>query len=219
MTEPAKSPRREVKARSTGWARRLAAGLSGTGIRPNTISVCSIVFATGAAALLVAAGQKSFPSRTALLLGAAVLIQLRLLCNLFDGMVAVEGGKGTPAGALFNDFPDRVADPLILVGAGYAVQATPHAITLGWLAGLLAVFTAYVRVLAGACHAEQRFLGPMAKQHRMALVTLAILAVAATAQWNDGGLIMIIALSVVCVGCVITAARRLLHASRELDSQ
>ena len=57
-----------------------------------------------------------------LLVGAAVLIQFRLLCNLFDGMVAVEGGLGTPSGILFNDFPDRIADPLILICAGYAAQ-------------------------------------------------------------------------------------------------
>jgi len=41
------------------------------------------------------------------------------VCNLLDGMVAIEGGLKTPAGELFNDVPDRISDPLILVGAGY----------------------------------------------------------------------------------------------------
>ena len=73
---------------------------------------------------------------------AAVFIQCRLLCNLFDGMVAVEGGKGTPSGELFNDIPDRIADPLILIAAGYATTVVPWAAPLGWAAGLGAVFGA-----------------------------------------------------------------------------
>lgn len=34
----------------------------------------------------------------------------------------------------------------------------------------LRVMTAYIRVLGGSCGLEQRFTGPMAKQHRMALL-------------------------------------------------
>ena len=48
-------------------------------------------------------------------------VQLRLLCNLLDGMVAVEGGRSSPVGALYNEVPDRVADSLLLVALGYAV--------------------------------------------------------------------------------------------------
>ena len=51
---------------------------------------------------------------------AAVCVQLRLLCNLLDGMVAIEGGKQSPTGMLYNEFPDRVADSLFLVALGYA---------------------------------------------------------------------------------------------------
>ena len=50
----------------------------------------------------------------------AACVQLRLLCNLLDGMVAIEGGKSTPTGALFNEIPDRLADALFLVPLGYA---------------------------------------------------------------------------------------------------
>ena len=50
-------------------------------------------------------------------------------------MVAVEGGRRTKSGEVFNDLPDRLSDPLILVGAGYAL---PYAWgpQLGWAAGL-----------------------------------------------------------------------------------
>ena len=72
--------------------------------------------------------------RAALYFGAAAMIQLRLVCNLIDGMVAVEGGLGTKTGDVFNDLPDRLADVLLLAGAGYAAREVPHAIELGWLA-------------------------------------------------------------------------------------
>ena len=38
-----------------------------------------------------------------LLVVAAGMIQLRLVCNLLDGMVAVEGGMKTKSGELYND--------------------------------------------------------------------------------------------------------------------
>ena len=83
-----------------------------------------------------------------------------------------QGGRRTPAGELFNETPDRVADTLILVAAGYA--ADPHyGPTLGWCAALLAMATAYVRVLGKACGAGVYFTGPMAKQQRMAVITVA----------------------------------------------
>jgi phosphatidylglycerophosphate synthase len=219
MTDQVANPRREVKARGTLWARRAAAGLSKMGMRPNTISILSIAFAAAAGGLLILSGCRPFPQNTALLVGAAVLIQCRLLANLFDGMVAVEGGMGTPSGILFNDFPDRIADPLIFVCAGYAVQDMPCAVELGWLAGVLSVFTAYVRVLAGASGAKQKFLGPMAKQHRMALITVAILASAVAARWDHAGPIMVTALAVISGGCIITALRRLAQAVRELETK
>ncbi|WP_225981395.1 hypothetical protein [Mannheimia pernigra] len=59
-------------------------------------------------------------------------------------MVAVEGGKKTANGAIFNEFPDRVADSLFLIALGYA---TPF-FWLGWLAALLAALTALFVSLA-----------------------------------------------------------------------
>ena len=43
---------------------------------------------------------------------------------------------------------------------------------------LLAVFTAYVRVLGGSLGLTQHFAGPMAKQHRMFTLTLTTLLAA-----------------------------------------
>ena len=79
-----------------------------------------------------------------------MLIQMRLLCNLFDGMVAVEGGHKTKSGEIYNELPERFADVFILVGAGNAWMRVEWGPLLGWLCAVLALLTAYVRALGAA---------------------------------------------------------------------
>ncbi|WP_424681859.1 CDP-alcohol phosphatidyltransferase family protein [Frateuria sp. YIM B11624] len=167
--------RRPIAVRGSGWAQRVAAVLARSRLTPNQISVLSVLFAlAGAWALLALPGAAG-----ALLCALAIL--LRLLCNLFDGMVAVEGGKGTATGALYNELPDRLADSLFLVALGYAI-ATPW---LGWLAALLAALTAYIRALGGALGQAQDFRGPMAKPHRMWLLGVALVLAALLPAWRQ----------------------------------
>lgn len=200
--------RRPLQTRSNALAQRLAAAVLKTHITPNQISVLSIVVAAlGAAALI-----KPTP---ALLLLAAVCTQLRLLCNLLDGMVAVEGGKGGPTGALYNEVPDRIADALLLVALGYAV-ALPE---IGWLAALLAAITAYIRVLGGSLGLAQDFRGPMAKPHRMAALTLGCLIGAAELHWLGSRWALLIALIVIVLGSVWTCIARLRAISAQLKSR
>jgi hypothetical protein len=62
--------------------------------------------------------------------------------------------------------------------------------------------TAYVRALGGAIGLAQDFCGPMAKQHRMALLTLgAVLSLFITA--------MPAVLAAICLGAALTCVRRL----------
>jgi phosphatidylglycerophosphate synthase len=158
--------RRNVSSRSNRAIQGLARGLDRLGITPNQISVASI-----AAALLVPLGLFALPGAGGLMMAMAG-VGLRLLANVLDGLVAVEGGKSTPLGALYNEFPDRVADTVILVALGYSA----HWPTLGWACALLAALTAYIRVFGGALGLAQSFRGPMAKQHRMAVVAMALAA-------------------------------------------
>src|SRR6186997_2893473 len=130
------SARRPIAARSSVWAKALSAKLGRWGVSPNAISVTSVIFAA-IGGLLIFLGTYWL----AWLL-AAVCVQLRLVCNLLDGMVAIEGGKKSSVGAIYNEFPDRIADTLFLVPLGYAA-AMPW---LGWFGALLAALTAYVRV-------------------------------------------------------------------------
>jgi phosphatidylglycerophosphate synthase len=207
--ETANLNRRPLKTRSSRWAQRLAAYLASTAISPNQISLLSIVFAlAGASALLADSGPWS-------LIVCAVCIQLRLACNLLDGMVALEGGKKSHVGTLYNEIPDRVADSLFIVAAGYAADWP----SLGWCGALLAALTAYIRVLGGSLGLAQDFRGPMAKPHRMAVLTVAcIVGAGETARWGSH-YALLAAVLVITIGSLITCATRIRAMGRALKIQ
>ncbi|MCM2278866.1 MAG: CDP-alcohol phosphatidyltransferase family protein [Oligoflexia bacterium] len=214
-----KSGRRPVKSRETGWARAIAKRLTRAGITPNLISILSAVFATLGASALVS--WPEYPG-AAPFVGAILGIQLRLLCNLFDGMVAVEGGKKSKSGELFNDIPDRISDSVLLVALGYAIPGRELGPALGWAAALAATLTAYVRTLATSAGAPVSFAGPMAKQHRMAVLTLACLAAGITLAVKPGATpaaaeLLWLGLVVILAGSVLTVLRRAWDAYRELE--
>jgi phosphatidylglycerophosphate synthase len=219
QTRPTATPRRVLATRHTRWAIELARALARAGVRPNAVSIAGIGFGVvaGAALSLVAGAPPA--TRVGLLLTAAASIQLRLLCNLLDGMLAIEGGLKSKTGDIYNDLPERLADIVILVGAGYAVRASAYGVTLGWSAAILAVLTAYVRVLAGSLGLEQHFIGPMAKQHRMFTLTVATL-MAAVETWFDVRPRAIYAgLTVIVAGSIVTVIRRTLRMTREMQAR
>ena len=191
--------RRPIAARATGWARALSTALARSSITPNQSSLISIFFAAVGAIVLV----WGF-SPWGLLL-AAICVQLRLLCNLLDGMVAVECGKQTATGGLYNEFPDRVADSLLIVALGYAAMYP----WLGWLGALLAALTAYVRVFGGSAGLDQDFRGPMAKPQRMAMLTLACVIGAAELYWNGSRRALLMAAVVIAAGSALTCFTRI----------
>ena len=210
MTETPEN-RRPLKSRGTGWAQGLASGLAKAGASPDMISAGSIIFALlGLLAFLYAAGDQTPFHRGALLIGAGVCIQLRLLCNLLDGMVAVEHGKGGPSGPIWNELPDRIADALFLVGAGYFADLAGFSLgaPLGWAAAVLAVLTAYVRELGRGLSLPADFSGPMAKPHRMAALTATCVVAAVEPLWDWHGQTLVIGLAIIVLGTIWTAARR-----------
>lgn len=218
--------RRPIKSRNTSWAAGISGWLARRGASPNGISVLGVFFAAGAAVAFAMTSQASGPDQQIQLrllwFAGALLCQLRLLCNLFDGMVAVARGVASAKGELYNEVPDRISDAAIFVGLGYAAGGCP---TLGFTAALLAVFVAYVRALAKSVGCPSDFCGPQSKSQRMALVTVVTVYLALSpAAWRwtftccDHSLGEIAAaLTVVILGCVITATRRLLHAAKYLE--
>lgn len=196
--------RRPLASRDSGWARMIARRLSKASVTPNQISMASMAMAAVAAIAFWQAGVATGGARMALLLVAALFCQFRLLCNLFDGMVAIEGGKQAPDGPFWNEFPDRVADILILVGAGYGAGVP----TLGWAAAAFAVLTAYTRELGRNCGLPADFSGPMAKQHRMAVITAAAVLSLLEPLWSGHNQVLVGALWLIALGAAITACRR-----------
>jgi len=213
--------RRPLKTRGRAWARGLAARLAAQGVQPNTISLLSLVPATAAGLCFLLLPQRAPWLQVVLLIVAAGSIQLRLLANMLDGLVAVEGGRRTPTGDLFNEVPDRIADVLILAPAGYAIVWLGSAgITLGWLVALLAVLTAYIRVFGGSLGFTQSFMGPMAKQHRMATLTLAcVLSIVEVIVAGFQGRVLSIGLLVIGLGAALTFIRRLQSIAHQLQAR
>lgn len=204
--------RRPIASRERKSARLLAAWLARHGVSPNAISIAGLLCGLAAGAAL--AGTSLLPAwERALWLLASVLVVSRLTANMLDGMVAVESGRASRIGELYNEIPDRLSDAAILIGAGYARGGDA---ILGFLAALAAVFTAYVRAAGKVAGAAQEYCGPMAKQERMFTVTLVSLySGLAPESWKPvlgsapGWGLPALALAVIFLGSILTALRRL----------
>jgi phosphatidylglycerophosphate synthase len=216
------SDRRPLALRAFGWIGSLAGWMSARAISPNAISVAGIV--VGALCGLVLAATAWAPESARWLWLLVVLLMFaRVLANTLDGMVAVEHGKATRVGLLYNEAPDRLTDLMILIGAGYAAGSTPE---FGYLAASTAVFVAYVRALAKNAGAPSDFGGPMNKKGRVLTISATALYMAISpAQWQPawgpGGTwgLMSAALLLICLGGIYTAALRLRRAGRHLRAQ
>jgi len=202
--------RRPIKSRNTRWAEVATQFFVNLNVSPNAISIIGMLAAVTAGSLLYSTQLATGATQRALWLIAGLLCQVRLLCNLFDGMVAIKRGIASPKGELYNEVPDRISDVAVFIGLGYAIGSD---ITLGYVAALMSVFVAYVRAVIKATGAPNDYAGPMAKPQRMAVATL--LAIYMTISpfswrlsWGEPKLILLI----VIVGTSLTAFRRLRRA-------
>src|SRR6476646_8394622 len=201
--------RRPIATRNRKWAQAATAWLAARNVSPNAISIvgmCACIIGG------IALGLTSVSDYRILWLIAAGGAQLRLTGNMLDGMVALASGRASKVGELYNEIPDRVSDAAVFIGAGFAWGGN---IALGYIATILAIFTAYVRAAGKIAGAPNEFCGPMAKQHRMLVITAACLySVVVPRSWQifhfenlEIG-VMALALSVIIAGCVITVLRR-----------
>lgn len=209
--------RRDVASRNNKFFHRLASRLVMIGLTPNQVSLMSSAFAAiGAWGLWQMSQSQNFYFYFWSLL-ALLGVQMRLICNLIDGLMAVESGLKTPTGEIYNDFPDRISDILFFTAAGFATQ-TQIGQWLGWSSCILAILTAYVRVLGASMGSGHFFSGPMAKQHRMFTLNVAIIA--AVFEWNFNNSVawsLTIALGIICVGSIATILHRLQKIGKKLN--
>jgi phosphatidylglycerophosphate synthase len=201
--------RRPLKSRGTGWARLATSALLRTRVTPNQVSTIGVLISLGGGWAFVAA-----PSTPWLYLLGALAIQLRLICNLLDGLVAVEGGRKSAYGPLYNEVPDRIEDSVFLIAAGCAAGL----LWLGFTAALLAAVTAYIRTLGGTLGLPQDFGGPMAKQHRMAALTLGAVGAFVEAICTRTNYALPVMLAIIAVGAFLTIVRRILNIARQLKA-
>ncbi|MDD5200579.1 MAG: hypothetical protein PHC88_12355 [Terrimicrobiaceae bacterium] len=206
---PELSSRRPLKSRDIPFFQRLAASLARAGVPANAVSAAGLVFGLGAGAALAATVRVDGLGQVVLWLAAAACVQLRLTCNLLDGLIAVEGGRKSKLGPLWNEVPDRVSDSATLIGAGYALGGVPE---LGWLAALLAMMTAYIRAIGVLNGAGEAFLGWLSKPRRMFFITVACLAGAA----GFARVAMPAALGIIVAGSAVTCGQRLVWIARKL---
>ena len=203
--------RRPLNSRDSRWAKALATRLVASRVAPNRISQASVGFAALGFLLFWAASASGPILQFLCLILAAATVQLRLLCNLLDGMVAIEGGKSAPTGPFWNEAPDRAADILFLAGAGTAAGCP----ALGLATAALAVATAYIRELGRAEGFPPDFSGPMAKPHRMAALTLgSVIAAFYATEWT-----LTVTLWIVALGTAATILRRSLRLLSSLNAR
>jgi phosphatidylglycerophosphate synthase len=207
--------RRPIRSRSLRIWITTAKTLANWGITANTISIFGMLFCIWAGACFAATGIADARTARWLWVAAGVLVQLRLICNMLDGMVALERNEASPVGELYNEIPDRISDMSALIGLGYAASSNPQ---LGYLAAGLAVLVAYIRAAARAAGAPSDFRGPMAKQQRMFFVTVVAAYMGfAPESWTlatwRGLAAPALVLLLICIGCVITSIRRVVRAS------
>ena len=214
------SDRRPLNSRDTQWAQRLAKYLAGTSITPNQISYASVGFAVVAALAFIASSHAQGWPYAASMVFVLLGCQLRLICNLMDGMVAIEAGKQTRDGALWNEFPDRIADVVIIAALGFATGW----LALGWVGAALAVLVAYTRELGKGIDGVVDFAGPMAKPQRMALISGGALLAAfaeltpiASLTEGAASLVLLTVLIALVIGCVATVVRRVMSMQRRLS--
>ena len=209
--------RRPIATRNRKWAQDATAWLASRNVSPNSISIAGMFACIFAG---IALGMTSVADYRILWLIAAAGAQLRLTANMLDGMVAIASSRTSKTGELYNEVPDRISDAAVFIGAGFAWGGN---VTLGYVATTLAIFTAYVRAAGKIAGAPNEFCGPMAKQHRMLVITIICVYAAITPRsWQIiafGDLhvgVMAIGLAVIVVGCAITVVRRLSRISQAL---
>jgi phosphatidylglycerophosphate synthase len=205
------------------WRLALAARLRARGATPNGISVFAIGLSALAGVSFYFALRDPPHYGAALLLFAALCLAGRVLCNRLDGLLARRGGMVGKAGEVYSDAPDRLADALVFLGVGYGLTPwLPWASDLGWAASLLAVGTAYVRVLGLACGLREHDEGPMPRRTRMLATAVAALLAAVGLALGYAAVVawvLLGALAVIIVGAALTIGLRLRAIVRELEAR
>lgn len=142
----------------------LAAIAARLGLRPNSVTLASMVFAV----------LSGFAAAAGFLPGAAVLFAVSGLCDALDGPLARGTKSVTPFGALLDSTLDRIADAAPLTGLVYFYAPHPLAATIPALAVIGAFTISYIRARAASLGVELGRLW-MRRGERVAITGIALL--------------------------------------------
>jgi phosphatidylglycerophosphate synthase len=209
MSDTKEKDRRPIKSRNTKWAQEFTHYLVKINASPNKISLYSILFSLIGAYAIVQEPKNSG------IWFFSLCILLRLLCNLFDGMVAIEMNRPNPLGRIYNEFPDRITDTVFIIATGVACNQ----LILSVFGAMFALTTAYIRVFGGSLGFEQDFRGPQSKSQRMG-VLIACSLIAQVELWTMGTLhALTIGLVIITVGSFLTCITRTMALKEKILEQ
>ena len=184
--------------------RRTAHALHRLGMRPNVLTMTSIVSSASAGALVLA-----FPMKTWPLLAMLTAMLARLAFNHIDGIIARECAMKTPLGGLLNELATPAEDMALYLPLA-ARPEMPAALIV--CAVMLCVLVEVAGLSSIAIGGSRRYDGPMSKVVRGTFFAALAIAAAlrlAPASWAPTALVLILIL------LAVTACNRLSRALEE----
>jgi len=137
------------------------------GVNPDLVSYLAVVVAFFTGVCFYFAGDQPF-----LLIGAIVLIFLRMILNTLDGVMAIEINKSGPEGEIVNALPDRYSDIFVMLGIAFSPYCNVY---LGAIASISVLLVSYTGMMGKAIGVSWQHSGPLGKVERLILIMIAAL--------------------------------------------
>lgn len=187
------------------YLKKSAIWLDKKNISANNLSVLGLVFALLSSVSFWHAFSWTQPLGFRWLLFVAVLsIQARLVCHALATLIAKQSQAYNPERPLYHLLIDRISDIFILLGVGYGLTLFPTATTTAWVTVVVALLSAYLRLLNKLCGLKQSLsAGPMTKLHRMMWLSISVL-IALFLPLEKAQLLLFISLWTILLGGLFT---------------
>jgi phosphatidylglycerophosphate synthase len=168
-------------------------------VHPDVITWMSFLFSIAAGVCLFKANLR-WP-----LLLTPIFITLRCMCNLLDGMVAIERKMTSTRGEALQDMVDRFSDSCTLLGVAFSSFGD---LRLGIFAMTIMLISSHIGVLKKAVGGKREYGGILGKGDRFFLIGVASIA---QYLWMDdvrGLHVLSIMLGVIILGGIVTIVQR-----------
>lgn len=177
-------------------------------ILPYQLIWLDIIFSACGAYLLIHS-QESIA-----LIGCALLIQLRLFCNLLENGIRREQQLFTTLSEVWRDLTDRFCDSVLIVALGHAISQA----WLGWLAALLTLFSSYARLLLHNSGLADNSNHLRDTYPRLLLLTATCLLGAVEHHFMATNFLLGMALVLITLDSLWTFCRRIRHLVKSLQT-